>query len=220
MTHALLLASIDWPHVGLRFAIVVVALVIWFGTQAMIASKDVPEDGIGDRVHVWTARWHAWFTANLGATKAALALSSFFIDLIGLALIGASLFGPTFAPFLATMLVFALRQVSQGMCSLPKPPGVLWMDPGFPTLLVTYKVSNDFFFSGHTALAVLGAVEAVRLGPPWLAAVAVAIATGEAILVLVLRAHWTMDVITGILAAILASDLGHRLAPTLDAWIR
>ena len=30
-------------------------------------------------------------------------------------------------------------------------------DRFFPSLLVTYGVSNDMFFSGHTAMAVLGA---------------------------------------------------------------
>ena len=73
-----------------------------------------------------------------------------------------------------------LRQISQGMCSLPKPPGVLWMDPGFPTLLVTYKVSNDFFFSGHTALAVLSAIEICGIGPWWLGMTVILIALGEA----------------------------------------
>ena len=212
--------TVDWPHAAARGGVVAVALAIWFLTQKLIATKEVPGEGIGDRVHQATARWHAFFVAHPRATNVCLGLSSFFIDLIGLALIGVSVFGGTFAPFLAVMLVFALRQASQYACSLPRPPGVLWHDPGFPTLLVTYKVSNDFFFSGHTAIAVLGAAEAVRMAPPWLAWAAVVVAAGEALLVLVLRAHWTMDVITGILAAILASDLGHRLAPALDAWMR
>src|SRR3989442_6441970 len=44
---------------------------------------------------------------------------------------------------------------------------MIWRRPGFPSLLVTYGTAGDLFFSGHTAIAVYGGVELVRLrGPP------------------------------------------------------
>jgi hypothetical protein len=48
----------------------------------------------------------------------------------------------------------------------------------------------------------------------------VVIALGEALIVLVLRAHYTMDVITGAFAAWFASDVAGRLAPFVDGWLR
>ena len=97
---------------------------------------------------------------------------------------------------------------------------MIWRKPGFPALLVTYSVGNDFFFSGHTAVAVLGAIEAAYLGPGWLAVFAASIAAGEMLLVLVLRAHYTMDVVAGALAAFLAAQVAERLSPAVDAWLR
>jgi membrane-associated phospholipid phosphatase len=97
---------------------------------------------------------------------------------------------------------------------------MIWRNPGFPALLVTYSVGNDFFFSGHTAVAVLGAIEAAHLGPVWLAAIAAAIALGEMLMVLVLRAHYTMDVVAGALAAFLAAAAAGKLSPAVDAWLR
>jgi len=85
---------------------------------------------------------------------------------------------------------------------------------------VTYGVGNDFFFSGHTALAVLGAIEIYHLAPWWLALGAAVIALGEALIVLVLRAHYTMDVVTGALAAWFAADLAARVAPWVDACLK
>jgi membrane-associated phospholipid phosphatase len=38
--------------------------------------------------------------------------------------------------------------------------------------------------------------------------------------VLVLRAHYTMDVLAGALAAFLAALVAGRLSPYVDAWIR
>jgi len=36
---------------------------------------------------------------------------------------------------------------------------MIWRHPGIPSLLVTYDVATDFFFSGHTAIAVLASIE-------------------------------------------------------------
>ena len=213
------LATFSWQGIGLRVAVVAGALVIWFWTQSLIGRKAVAKDGLGDVVHELTARWHRFFTASPRATNASLVISSLFIDLIGLALIGAAIFGSTFAPFLAIIILFSMRQICQSLCTLPPPPGNLWRDPGFPSLLVTYGVSNDLFFSGHTGLAVLGAIYAAHSGPLWLAVVVAVITLGEAIIVLVLRAHYTLDVIAGAFAAFLATAIASLLAPSLDAWL-
>jgi hypothetical protein len=215
-----LLGDISWSAVGLRAGVVAGALVIWFWTQSLIAKKSEAADGIGDVVHDLTARWHRFLSGNARAANATLITSSVFIDIFGLSLIGASIFGATFAPFLAMLIVFSLRQICQGFCTLPPPPGIIWRHPGFPALLVTYEVGNDFFFSGHTALAVLGAIEAVHLGSPWLAAAAITIAVGEMFTVLVLRAHYTLDVVAGAFAAFFASVVAHWAAPALDAWFK
>jgi len=204
----------------LRMAVIAVALVIWFWTQKLIASKGHGLTGIGDGIHRLTTRWHRYFAEHDTAANRALIVSSFCIDVLGLTLIATAVFGPSFAPFISILIVFSLRQISQLCCTLPPPPGIIWRDPGFPTVFVTYGVSNDFFFSGHTALAVLGAIEICHLAPWWLGAAAVLVALGEVVTVLVLRAHYTLDVITGAFAAWLASDLAARIAPTVDGWLR
>lgn len=35
------------------------------------------------------------------------------------------------------------------------PPGYLWDYPGFPSLVVPYGATNDFFYSGHAGGATL-----------------------------------------------------------------
>ena len=100
---------------------------------------------------------------------------------------------------------------------MPAPPNAIWHAPGFPSLLVTYGVANDYFFSGHTAIAVLGATELVRLGRPWLKAVAWLLALFEITTVIVLRAHYTMDVFAGIMTALCAAYLAGRMSPAIDS---
>ena len=204
----------------LRSGLIALALVVWFRTQKLIARKSDSPGGIGDGFHRLTAGWHRYFLEHEKSANRALAISSFFIDVLSLSLIASAIFGPSFAPFLGVLIVFSMRQICQLSCTLPPPPGIIWRDPGFPSALVTYGVSNDLFFSGHTALAVLGAIEICHLAPSCLGITAVIIALGEAVIVLVLRAHYTMDVITGAFAAWFAADMAARLAPFIDGWLK
>ena len=96
---------------------------------------------------------------------------------------------------------------------------MIWHYPGFPSLLVTYHVANDFFFSGHTAIAVFGAVELSRLRRNWLTVLAVLMVIFEVATVLVLRAHYTMDVFTGIVAALWVAHLSEQVSPPIDRLI-
>jgi hypothetical protein len=207
------------PQIGLRVGFVAVALVLWFWTQRLIAGKAPVGNRVGDRLHDWSAPLHAWLTANPRAANLTLVVTSAGIDCFGLYLLASAVFGPTLRPFVAILILFGLRQSCQAICTLPTPPGALWRDPGFPTLFVTYGTSNDFFFSGHTAISVLGALQLAHTAPPWLAAIGAGVAALEATAVIVLRAHYTMDVFAALFAAWGADVLATNIAPTIDAWL-
>ena len=66
----------------------------------------------------------------------------------------------------------------------------------------------------------LGAIHAAHAGPPWLAIAAGIIALGEALVVLVLRAHYPLDVVAGAFAAFVAYDIAMAISPSLDGWLR
>jgi PAP2 superfamily C-terminal len=117
------------------------------------------------------------------------------------------------------VFLMLLRQFLQALCSLPVPTGMIWHYPGFPSLLVTYHVANDFFFSGHTAIAVFGALELSRLHQKWLTVSAILLVLFEVAAVLALRAHYTMDIFTGILAALWITRISERISPALDRYV-
>ena len=131
---------------ALRAGAIVVGLALWFWTQKLISTKPVPVHGIGDRLHEWATPVRDWLAEVPRRADVTLIVTSGLIDLFGLYLIAASLFGPTMRPFLAMLTLFALRQLCQALFSLPRPPGMIWRHPGVPSLLVTYNVGNDFFF--------------------------------------------------------------------------
>ncbi len=205
-----------WRVLLFRFAVTGIVLATWFWTQSLIGARAAPAAGIGDALHDLTAGLNSYFAQNSGAANGLLIVSSALIDALGLFLLGSWLFGGSVRPFLGLVLLMALRQVLQALCSLPVPPGMIWRYPGFPSLLVTYHVANDFFFSGHTAIAVFGALELSRFQRKWLTATAILIVLFEIATVIILRAHYTMDIFTGILAALWISPLSERLSPYLD----
>lgn len=205
--------------IGFRTIAVVLGLILWFWTQKLIGAKTMPEHGVGDGLIDLLAPIHQHLLDNPRHADALLIVSSLLIDFLGVYMLGKSIVGRTARPFIAILLVFAARQLCQAITALPPPAGMIWHDPGFKSLLVTYGVSNDLFFSGHTALAVLGAVELAHHGKHWLSwqvIVGVLIVIFEATTVLALRAHYTMDVFAGVVAALLAAHWATKLAPPCD----
>jgi hypothetical protein len=226
MIAAIAIAAIKiapWPVVGVRFGMVVLGIVLWFWTQAVLG-KRVPkvayEAPLTDGIHVLTARIHNRYATNVAAGNRLLILSSLVIDLLGAYLLGSAIFGASIRPYLGLVMVFALRQICQMLCPLPAPAGMVWRYPGVPAILVTYGTANDLFFSGHTAIAVYGAATLAGHWGPWGLALGLLIALFEAITVLVLRAHYTMDVFTGIVCALWVYSLSGTIAPWVDGAIR
>src|SRR3954453_2770857 len=210
------------PVIGVRSAFVVAGVAAWYATQALLA-KRVPkvafEVPLTDGVHVLTARIHKRYGTNINAGNRLLILASLVIDLLGAYLLGSAIFGESIRPYLGLVMVFALRQICQMLCPLPAPAGMVWRYPGVPAVLVTYGTANDLFFSGHTAIAVYGAATLAGHWGAFGLGLGLAIAVFEAVTVLVLRAHYTMDVFTGIVCALWVYSLSGMLAPHVDSII-
>jgi hypothetical protein len=196
-----------WKAFIIRLVLTALALVIWFWSQSLIGSRGQTSTGIHDGLHQITESANQYLQSHVAAANALLIISSAIIDLLGAFLLSRWLFGGSSRPFVGLIIVLGLRQIMQALIALPAPPNAIWHYPGFPSLLVTYGVSNDYFFSGHTAIAVLGGIELARFGRRWLTAVGALVVLFEVATVLALRAHYTMDVFTGAVTAFLAAHL-------------
>ena len=210
---------LQWRSLLLRLMVTGIVLGLWFWSQSLIGSRTAPASGIGDAVHNLTAGLNSYFSQNPGAANALLVVSSALIDALGVFLLARWFVERSVRPFLGLVLLLALRQIMQAICALPAPPNMIWHYPGFPSLLVTYRVANDFFFSGHTAIAVFGALELARYHRKWLTFAAVLLVFFEVATVLILRAHYTFDVFTGIIAAPWVAHISERLSPRLDCLL-
>jgi membrane-associated phospholipid phosphatase len=118
-------------------------------------------------------------------------------------------------PFIGLFVLLMLRFISNLFVRSPVPEGMLWERPGFPSLFVTYGVTRDFFFSGHTATAVFAATQLYAVSP-WLGLAGIAVAVFEIGALVVLRAHWTVDIIAGAAAALCVAAVAPQLAGPID----
>lgn len=196
--------SSSFAHYALRVGIVIFSITAWFLSQLMIKKRITKGEKIGDLLHDLTSPYHSYLHEHTKLTNTLLIISSALIDLLGIYFIVSAIFGASVKPFIALIFLFCLRQLFQALCALPPPPGMIWHHPGVPSLLITYKVSNDFFFSGHTAITALAAIELYQIHP-WYGIIAGMITLFQSALVIILRAHYTMDVLTAIFAAICSS---------------
>jgi hypothetical protein len=200
----------------LRAILVAAGLAAWFWTQSRIARRAFPQGKIGDRLLDLTSTLNRLLWEHPRWADGVLIVTSAIIDLLGIFLVVLGVFGPSIRPILGLFLLFALRQVCQGLCALPAPERMIWRDPGFPSLLVTYGTASDLFFSGHTAIAVYGGIELAHSGGTLAVLLGVAIILIEVTTVLVLRAHYTMDVFTGAVTALWVWTVASALAPGID----
>jgi hypothetical protein len=196
-----------FPTMALRLLLIGGGLGAWFVTQRLIGSRTAGERGIADQLHRLTRRANEWLHRHPRAADALLIGSSLGVDAVTLFVLAYAVLGPSFTPFWGLLCLFLMRQACQAVVVLPAPPGIIWRDPGFPSLFVTYQVGNDFFFSGHTALAVYGAIQLATLGIPLLTGLGILTAILQMVLVIILRAHWTLDVVAGLFAALMVGAL-------------
>lgn len=204
-----------WRLWLLRLGLVGVSLFLWFWTQSLIGSRPVPQK-IGDGLHELTASTNSYLLSHPSSANTLLIISSLIIDMLGIFILASTIVGRSITPFLGLLMLFALRQIIQGLCPLPPPDGMIWRHPGFPSLLVTYGVPNDLFFSGHTALAVLGACVLAKSFPRAGIALGLLIAFFEIATVVLLRAHYTMDIFTGAITALYIWTVAKRMGPPID----
>jgi hypothetical protein len=193
---------------------------LWFLTQKLLGQrKQNSENEIFDLLHVKTERLNQYLNQNPRVADRFILASSLIIDLLMIFLIAQSIFKTTTQTLISIFIIFSLRQLNQFITALPLPKGLIWRDPGFSSLFVTYKVSGDLFFSGHTALAVLGALELWQLNSVPLMILGLFIVAFEMSVVLVLRAHWTIDIFTGAITAVCVYLISRSMATPVDFYL-
>ena len=78
------------------------------------------------------------------------------------------------------------------------PSHYLWHYPGFPSLFVPYS-SGDFFYSGHVGLMLALSFEFYHYKLYWVSAITGVLNLFNAIILIVTRSHYTVDIVGGLI---------------------
>lgn len=212
------IAPQPWSVRGLQALAVGGAYAAWLVTQHVLEKTRGVVTGFTDHTHQLLAGVNAYLNAHPSLADVILAVSSLEVDLAALSMVAFFCIRRESRPLLALWLILAMRQLCQVSVSMPPPEGMIWHYPGFPTIVVTYGTSTDFFFSGHMALATLLATElTAQRAPRTKQAIAWGLALVQAVVILAMRFHYVTDVAAGCLAAVAATQLADVWGRRLDA---
>ena len=112
------------------------------------------------------------------------------------------LYGKSCRLILATVMFYSIRAMSQILVQFKFPEGYDWQYPGFPSYVVPYGNTSDFFFSGHCGFLNICALEWFALGKRRMGFAIEAINVYMAIVMLIFRVHYTIGRFSSILGSL------------------
>ena len=157
---------------------------------------------IFDKTFILTKNLNDFFAKNLNYRNLLIIISSLFIDIVIIAFgLCWSIYGRSWRPILAYFLFYAFRYMTQNLFQMAYPDGYLWEYPGFPSIVVPYLKTNDFFFSGHVGFPLIAAFEFKDFKLNFLFVFCILASCFETITMIVLRGHYIVDLLAGVIFA-------------------
>lgn len=170
----------------------------WQISQYLLSVNTPIQQEIIDESHKMIAGINIFLQNHTNITRIIIIITSLMIDINVLFVCGNSLWKRKYQPLYIIIAGLTLRQICQFFNRLPVPENMIWFHPQIPSLLVTYSVSNDFFFSGHTFIAMLVGSEIIKK-PRLLAKIyGFMFIIIEITFVIVTNGHYFMDVYAAI----------------------
>lgn len=198
-----------------RFALIAILYYIWHVSQSHLSSiKLEPND---DRLlyNPWNNRLNQYFTSEPWRASYLLILSSLLIDIHTFQI----LFNTDNSHLLYLFSGMFLRQLGQYTTSLPAIAEQYWEYPGFPSVFVTYTVANDYFFSGHTYLAMCTAGLLWQSKSRWIKVYGILLALFEITTIVVLKCHYYQDIYAAVVTYFAVRYLSmHLSALGIYSW--
>ena len=100
------------------------------------------------------------------------------------------------------------------------PKGYAWFNPGIPSLTVPYHDTYDFYYSGHIGSSFIYMCEFFIYQQNILGYIATFTLINEWILMILLRSHYFIDMLSGVIIGHVCVILAEKAAYILDVkWL-
>lgn len=169
--------------------------VFWIASQYFLRTDIYSNVKIIDRMHDMNIITYAnnYLKANHDFAWYCMVITTMMIDFNILYFVYEFIIHDNKKPMIKILFGVILRQFCQYINRLPIPDGMFWFDPGFPTLVMDYNVTNDFFFSGHTFMSLVFGTEFIKSKYQIIRAYGVIHIICEIVFIMCMRAHYFMD---------------------------
>lgn len=181
---------------------IVVVTIIFLVINAIYAFA-LPSEGpecMQDLVMDWTTPINNFLNDNEIALNVIEIISSFCIDVIALTGMYFWIFHSKSWRIVVCLAIFyGYRAFNQLVFKMRYPDGWVWHYPGFPSLLVTYERTADFFYSGHVGMPFIFSLEWYTNGFKIPFGICLFCSMVEACVVMFTRTHYFVDIISSLI---------------------
>jgi hypothetical protein len=143
--------------------------------------------------------------------------SSLFIDCIAFTVFFMwAVWGRSWAFLLTILKFYVFRMWVQNAYNMPYDQLYSFYYPGFPSVMVSYLKTNDFFYSGHVAMPLMSGFEFRRQGKVKTFYFCIFASIYQAVVMLSTRGHYGVDIVMGWIFAIYFNKISSFYVGTLD----
>ena len=179
-----------------------------------------PIECIEDRIFDATAGLNTFFATHQSAKFTFMILCGLMMDIMVLTqFYRFAMFGTTWRFLICIGVFYIFRFFCQQLFYFRYPEGYLWEFPGFYSITVPYGKTNDFFFSGHVGCCVINYLEFRSIGWHRIARFSLVTCVFQIALMVCLRGHYFIDLISGIIFAHYCWMLSERYSYLVDVYI-
>lgn len=209
--------KVFYGKVGVICAILALTICATF-TGMGYQDRDV--DCIWDGLFKATASANHYIRNHDAFRHTGMILSSLLMDILALSLlIRFVLYATSWRTLLCVLMFYLIRAVIQSIFVMEFPDGYIWDYPGFPSLVVSYKETSDFFYSGHMGFIVICFFDNLSYQNYFLVALSIFSISIEFFVLLLTRTHYSIDLFTGVIMGHYCWIISASIAPWVDRWI-
>ncbi len=167
----------------------------------MVSPGYVPEC-IHDEVQDWTSPITHFLAANPIYKNVLIVTASLMLDVCTFVLACRFVFyEKNYKVGLVGISFYIFRGLLQSVFYMKFPSDYIWGHPGIFSITVPYEPANDFFYSGHVGICIICLITFKRSGWKNLTRFAILTVVVEFFTLLVTRAHYFIDLVTGLIVA-------------------
>jgi len=173
---------------------------LWHTSQKYISSYKLLNIGSGDGIYdvllenKITNTMNNFLMNNRFVARCLFIISSALIDICMIYLFFYTIYYNNYIHIIRLICGLCLRQLCQFLVSLPIPKNQIWYHPGISSLFVTYGVTNDYFFSGHTYISIVCTIMFSSFDSYCMILFGLLFSVLQIGLVIITHSHYTMDI--------------------------